>query len=264
MRLISFDALRTHDMPDTIYIKPAHWADHLDQIHQADALLFPEYWQVNGLYYGLKKSVFPSISTYHIGHDKIEMTRVVQLLWPGMMPETLILPNTASARDNILEKYEFPFVAKAVRASMGTGVWLIEDRKALEHYIQHQDVLYVQEYLPIDRDMRLVVIGHRVVSAYWRRRCPDGFHTNVARGGQIEMAGAPAAAVALVEQIAQVLDIDHAGFDIAEVGGSYYFFEFNRLFGTDGLHRQGIRTAPLIYEYLCAKCIPPILPDVAA
>lgn len=264
MQLISFDALRTCDMPNTVYVKPEHWIDHLEQIYQAEVLLFPEYWQVNGLYYGLKKSIFPSISTYHIGHDKVEMTRAVQLLWPGLMPETLILPNTTLSQDNILEKFDFPFVAKAIRASMGTGVWLIEGRIQWEQYIQHQELLYVQEYLPIDRDMRLVVIGKRVVSAYWRHRCPNGFHTNVAQGGHIEMAIAPSKAVALVEQIAQVLDIDHAGFDIAEVEGHYYFFEFNRLFGTDGLHRQGIRTAPLIYEYLCSKCVPPISPNMAA
>lgn len=105
---------------------------------EADWLLFPDYWQVNGLYYGMKKAIFPSIST--------------------------------------------------------------------------QPVLYVQEYLPIDRDMRLVVIGRNVVAGYLRcRPTADGFHTNVAKGGFIFTDEIPAAAVTLVEEMARTLDIDYAG-----------------------------------------------------
>lgn len=264
MRLVSFDPLRTIDIPDTIYVKPERWTDHRDLIQQADFLLFPEYWQVNGLCFGLRKRIFPSISTYLIGHDKVEMTRVVQLLWPHCMPDTLILPNSPISWEVALDRFDFPFVAKAVRASMGMGVWLIRDKSQWASYAREQDLLYVQEYLPIDRDLRVVVIGRKVISAYWRCRPDEGFHTNVARGGHIDPTGIPPQAVAFVEQMVHTLQIDHAGFDIAEVDGRFYFFEFNRLFGTDGLHRQGIRTAPLIHDYLSSQLTCPGSPPKAA
>ncbi len=253
IKLLSFDALRTCDISCTGYVKPEHVHMYMHAILESDWLLFPAYWQVNALYYGLKKPVFPSISTYHLGHDKVEMTRTVELLWPGHMPETFILANSASSRAWILDYFGFPFVAKAVKDSMGNGVWLIENLEAWQRYTTSQDVLYVQEYLPIDRDLRLVVIGRQVVAGYWRQHVAGAFHNNVAKGGFVDYAShVPEAAVAMVEEMALRLDIDHAGFDIARVDDRYYFIEFNRLFGTAGLKKMGISTGPLIYAYLCA------------
>lgn len=264
MRLITFDPLRTLDMPDSIYVKPDRWTGHMDLIREADFLLFPEYWQAKILHFGFKKRIFPSISTYLIGHDKVEMTRMVQMMWPQNLPETIILPNCDSAGETILERFDFPFVAKSARASMGTGVWLIRDKQEWTHYTRHHDLLYVQEYLPIERDLRVVVIGRQVVTAYWRHRPEDGFHTNVARGGRIDPSQVPSGAVALVAEMATALQIDHAGFDIAEVDGQFFFFEFNRLFGTDGLRRQGIHTGRLIYAYLSTELPHPHFPPKAA
>jgi ribosomal protein S6--L-glutamate ligase len=39
-------------------------------VKNAIAVLFPEYWQINPLVYALKKRIFPSVPTYHLGHDK--------------------------------------------------------------------------------------------------------------------------------------------------------------------------------------------------
>lgn len=256
MKLISFDAMRTFGIAGTVYVKPENVHCHMAEIQQADWLLFPPYWQVNAFYYGLKKSVFPSISTYHIGHDKIEMTRAVQLLWPRHMPETYIFTNSAKARAWVLDHFAFPFVVKAIKDSMGKGVWLVQDKQDWQRYVAARDVIYVQEYLPIDRDLRLVVIGNRVVAAYWRCSAPGAFHTNVSRGGCVDFSGIPEAAVVLVEEMARHLGIDHAGFDMAQVDERIYFFEFNRLFGTFGLNKMGISAGALIRDYLSSIVTP--------
>jgi ribosomal protein S6--L-glutamate ligase len=99
MRLIAFDALRCLDIPGTRYIKPELMFRHKDEIKQADRVLFPEYWQVNSLAYSLQKRIFPSLGSYHLGHDKIEMTRAFWALCPEHVPHTAILPATpASSR----------------------------------------------------------------------------------------------------------------------------------------------------------------------
>lgn len=242
--------MHTYGLANVTYVKPERALWHLEQLRRADWLLFPPYWLVNTLYYGLNKPVFPSISTYHLGHDKVEMTRAVQLLWPALMPQTVILANTARARHQILEQFEFPFVAKAVKGSMGNGVWLLTDTAAWKRYADEHEILYIQEYLPIERDLRLVVVGRRVIGAYWRRRPSGMFHTNVGRGGIIDPANVPAASIELVERMARQLNIDHAGFDVAEVSGRFYFFEFNRLFGTAGLKQLGVSIGSLIGDYL--------------
>jgi ribosomal protein S6--L-glutamate ligase len=262
MKLISFDAMRTFGIAGAVYVKPEKAHCHMSEIQQADWLLFPPYWQVNAFFYGLKKQVFPSIGSYHLGHDKVEMTRAVQLLWPRNIPETYIMANSAQARAWVLDHFEFPFVAKAIKDSMGKGVWLIQGNQDWQRYVALRDVLYVQEYLPIDRDLRLVVIGKKVVAEYWRCSAPGAFHTNVSRGGRVDFSDIPEAAVALVEEMARHLGIDHAGFDMAQVDDRIYFFEFNRLFGTVGLRNMGISAGALIGDYLASKDAPVIVPPV--
>jgi len=253
MRLVSFDAFRTLGMPGVTYIKPERYLDHLPQILAADWLLFPEYWQVNALAYTYKKRIYPSLASYHLGHDKIEMTRAMQGRWDAHLPRTLIGPSTPFERERMLDELGLPLVAKAMRSSEGRGVRLIDDAADWQDYCVQHDVLYAQEYLPIDRDLRLVVIGRRVVAGYWRLQGADGFLNNVAAGGTLAFDPVPREAVRLVRDIARTLGIDHAGFDVAIVGGRPYVLEFNRLFGNAGLREQGIAPATLIYEHLLGR-----------
>ncbi|MFS8541302.1 MAG: hypothetical protein LOD89_04345, partial [Tissierellales bacterium] len=78
MRFVTFNPFRTLGIPNVTYIKPENMFKEVERIKEADFILFPEYWQVNALVYGLKKNIFPSISTYHLGHNKVETTRVLQ------------------------------------------------------------------------------------------------------------------------------------------------------------------------------------------
>lgn len=250
MRLISFEGLRTLDIPQARVIKPEDWLKQREAILAADVLLFPEYWQVNALTYAWRKRIFPSINSYHLGHDKIEMTRAFEAVCPAHLPQTRILPSTPNAVEQILDEFVFPFVAKVARSSMGQGVTRIDSRAQLQNYAQANDVLYVQEYLPIKRDLRVVVVGQQVVAGYWREAPEGGFHNNVARGGRVSFDSVPQAALDLVTRVATQLGVDHAGFDVAELDGHYFFFEFNVRFGTEALNARGIRLGPRILEYL--------------
>lgn len=250
MQLLSFDVLRTFDFPAVTHIKPEAWLRERARVLAADWILFPEYWQVNTLVYGLRRRIFPSISSFHLGHDKVQMTRAFQAIAPAHTPLTLILPATPAALEEVLDTLAFPFVAKTVRSAMGEGVFLIENRDDLLRYADAHEVLYVQELLPIHRDLRVVWVGNEVLTAYWREAPPGCFHNNVARGGRVRFDDIPAAALALVAQIATQLGIDHAGFDVAVVDGHCYLIEFNVKFGTQALRRQGVELAPAMLRYL--------------
>ena len=249
MHLVSFNVFRTLGFPDTTVLKPEHFLRHKPLLQEADWVLFPEYWQINALVHGLKCRVFPSIASYRIGHDKVEMTRAFQTVAPEHTPWTLIEANGPQERDMLWDTMALPFVAKLPKASMGEGVWLIESRAEWLKYCDRTDVLYVQEYLPIDRDVRVVVVGDQVVTAYWRTQSEQGFYNNVARGGQIVAGDVPTAATDLALRLARELEVDHAGFDIALVEGYPYVLEFNRLFGNQGLG-QGSDLKDAILDYL--------------
>lgn len=250
MRLISFDVSRTLHIPGVRYIKPERMYDHLDEIQAADWLLFPSYWQVNTLLHAMHKRIFPSPATYYLGHDKVEQTRAFQAICPDNIPRTAIQASTCHGIDTLEAEIGYPMIVKEIRSARGNGVHLLERRRELEALAASQAVLYAQTRLPIDRDLRIVLIGDRILASYWRVTPPGGYRANVAQGGTIDHEDIPPSALALVQRVAARLGVDHGGFDVAMVGDHPFLFEFNRLFGTQGIADPGRTTATAIVEWL--------------
>lgn len=230
-------------------MKPEHMFAAREELAEADWVLFPEEWQINPLVHVLGARIFPSIASYRFGQDKVQFTRAMWLLAPAHVPETLIRPMNREGCEEAIERFGFPFVVKHPRSSMGQGVWLIENRAMLEQLQGELDVLYAQEYLEMERDLRVVWLGDEVVCAYWRVGS-NGFHNNIARGGAHDFSDVPAAALDLARHVAQGMGIDHAGFDLACVDGHWYFLEANVRFGNDALRAAGIDTTAFIEAWI--------------
>ncbi|GAB4345952.1 MAG: hypothetical protein Kow006_03770 [Gammaproteobacteria bacterium] len=260
MRFVTFNPYRALGVPGARYIKPEHWFREREAVREADWVLFPETWQVNALVYALGKRIFPSLPSYHLGRDKIEMTRAFEACVPQHLPRTLILPAGRAAVEQVCEELSFPLVLKEPRNARGMGVFRVEDERALREHAARLDVLYVQELLPIERDVRVVWVGDGIVTAYWRRGA-DGFLNNVSQGGTVDFGEIPERALELVRLIAPRLGIDYAGFDIAMVGGWPYLLEFNLFFGNEALNARGIRLAARILDYLSRRTPSPREPE---
>jgi ribosomal protein S6--L-glutamate ligase len=262
MRLLSFDPFRGLGLAQQ-FVKPEHWLRELPALRAADVLLFPETWQVNALHHVLRKPLFPNLASYRLGWDKIEMTRAFLLAAPDAVPETLILQASADGAEQALHTLGLPLVVKQPRNSMGRGVRLIESRADLLRWIDTVDVLYAQQYLPNDGDLRVVWVGDGVAAAYWRRNA-DGFHNNVAQGATVDFADVPVSALERVTRAARELGVDHAGFDVMMAGGRPFLLEFNVLFGNEALNRAGIDLNPLIRDHLSRTYSPAKRPPRAA
>jgi len=256
MNFVTFNPFKTIGIPHTRYIKPENMLAEESVIRGANWLLFPEYWQVNSLVYGWQKRIFPSISTYHLGHDKVEMTRFFQAVVPENTPYTIIKGNYPGVKKEILNEFSYPFIAKKVRSSEGNGVYLINNEAELDKYLAENSILYIQEYLPLDRDLRVVIVGDKIFSAYWRIGKSGDFRNNLAQGGEISYQNIPAPALELVERVARKAGINHAGFDVAYAGGNYYLLEFNVFFGNRGLSGKTQELANHIYRYLIEQSGP--------
>jgi ribosomal protein S6--L-glutamate ligase len=213
-------------------------AEDQDRIRGADIVYYPTTFYAD-LFDAVGKKTFPSYHTYKCVQDKIKQTALFDLL--GIPhPRTRIFYGKRQ-KETILRHFGFPFIAKVARGSArGRGVFLIRDRAGLERYTERHTVAYIQDYLPIDRDMRVVVIGRRVVHAYWRIAPQGDFRSNVAVGAAICLEAVPDAALRLAAHAARACGWDDVGLDICQCNGGFYVLEGNMKYGLDGFRQAGI------------------------
>ena len=132
-------------------------------------------------------------------------------------------------------------MAKTPRgSSQGLGVYLIKDQDDLSRYLAANHPAYIQEYLPLKRDIRVVVIGREPVITYWRVPAPGQWLTNVARGGRVDFQDVPSDAVNLAVEAARLANFDDVGVDVAMGEDGPVILEFNFKYGRKGARLIGM------------------------
>jgi ribosomal protein S6--L-glutamate ligase len=191
------------------------------------------------LFDALGKKTFPSYHTYKCVQDKIKQTALFELL-AIPHPSTRVFYGKRQ-KAAITRYFRYPFVGKIPRGSaMGRGVYLIHNDDDLHRYLQGAHPAYIQQYLPHDRDMRVVIIGDRVVHAYWRVNPPDDFRSNVAVGGRICLETVPEKALELALHTARSCGWNDVGIDVCEHEGRFVVLEANMKYGKEGFQAAGI------------------------
>jgi ribosomal protein S6--L-glutamate ligase len=207
-------------------------------IRHADKIYYPTTFYAE-LFQIMGTETFPCYHTYACAQDKIKQS--VLFDWFDIPhPRTRVFYGNRQ-KSTIRDHFNFPFVAKMPRGSaLGKGVFLIEDNGDLDAYLSEFSPAYIQEYLPIDRDIRVVVIGRKAVHAYWRKAPEGDFRCNVAVGGEICLDPVPVDAIDLAIFTARRCRWDDVGIDICCHRGKYYVLEANMKYGREGFKRAGI------------------------
>jgi ribosomal protein S6--L-glutamate ligase len=192
-----------------------------------------------GLFDAAGIRIFPGLHNYRCSQDKIRQTTLFQVLGIPHPRTRFFFGRHQQAR--IPELFAFPFIAKVPRGSaMGRGVYLIRDSHSLESYCSANHLAYIQEYLPIDRDVRVVVIGGQVVAAYWRLCPDDDFRSNLSIGGRVSLDPVPETALQLARHTAARCRWDDVGIDLCCAKGQWYVLEGNMKYGRQGMQANGI------------------------
>jgi ribosomal protein S6--L-glutamate ligase len=207
-------------------------------IRKAGKIYYPTAFYAD-LFDAVGKPTFPSYHTYKCVQDKIKQSALFQLA--GLPhPRTRVFYGKRQ-KSTIREYFSYPCIAKEPRGSaMGRGVFLIRNDADLDAYLHNRHVAYVQQYIPLDRDIRVVVIGSRVIHAYWRIAGNGEFRTNVALGGRISLDSVPEAALSLALHAAHGCGWDDVGMDICCNDGQYTILEANMKYGKEGFRAAGI------------------------
>jgi len=212
--------------------------EEAERIRSAEKIYYPTLFYAD-LFDAMGKKTFPSYHTYKCVQDKIKQTALFQML-NIPHPRTRVFYGRRW-EGKVLDYFSFPFVGKIPRGSaLGRGVFLIRNRSELAAYKKISGLAYIQEYLPADRDIRVVVIGHRVAHAYWRKAAPGEFRSNIGAGGQVRLDPVPAAALDLALYTARSCGWDDVGIDICAYGGRFYVLEANMKYGKEGFRQAGI------------------------
>ncbi|MFZ0611692.1 MAG: RimK family alpha-L-glutamate ligase [Desulfobacterales bacterium] len=217
-------------------------------IRQAPKIYYPTPFYAE-LFDTVGKKTFPSYHTYKCVQDKIKQSALFTLT--GIpQPRTRVFYGRRQ-KSTVGDYFTFPFVAKIPRGSaLGRGVFLIHTAEELQRFLARPHPALIQEYVPLVRDIRVVIIGRRIAHAYWRINPAHDFRSNVAVGAQIGLDPVPAAARALALHTAHSCGWDDVGLDICEHEGRFLVLEANMNYG-----RQGFRAAGIDYIDLMERLI---------
>lgn len=150
------------------------------------------------------------------------------------------------------EQFGEEVVYKTAIGTHGGGTWKLETTEKVNPMVGSRQA-FLQQLIEHDEkrhhDLRIYVVGEKVVGAM-NRYAPDGeWRTNVALGGEVEDATdmLPDEVVTMAKRAADVVGLDYAGVDIVQGEDSYYVLEVNPTAGFRGLYQAtGRSPAPHI------------------
>lgn len=207
-------------------------------IRQSHVILYPTAFYAD-IFDTMGKRTFPNYHTYKYTMDKIKQTALFNLL-KIPHPRTRVFYGNHQ-KSKILNHFEFPFVAKIPRGSaLGRGIYLIRTEADLARYTQLGRAAYIQEYLEIDRDLRVVLIRGQIVLAYWRIARPGEFRSNVSQGATISFDNIPEEGLAVAKNTARLCQMDDVGLDICAFNDRFWVIEANMKYGKEGFRQAGI------------------------
>ena len=225
----------------TLGVKPNledYSSEAMALIRNANKIYYPSSFHAE-LFHAIGKETFPSPHNYSFAQDKIKQTALFKLL-NIPHPRTRVFYGKHQ-KTSILKHFQFPFIAKIPRGSaMGRGVFLIQNQTDCHRYLSLDTPAYIQEYLSLDRDIRVVVIGKEVAHAYWRIAAKGEFRSNVAAGASISLEPVPREAHALALQTAQACRWNDVGIDICSHNGKLFVLEANMKYGKEGFRAAGM------------------------
>jgi RimK family alpha-L-glutamate ligase len=173
-------------------------------------------------------------------------------------PETVVCEGAADAMAAVLAMGDV--IVKPIFGSMGHGMVRMSDPdvafrvvRALE---QTRAVFYVQRAVDHNgRDVRVFVVGGRVLGAIQRHASDGEWRTNVSRGGSARPFELPPAWEQLALRAAAAVDADYAGVDLLPSrDGTVFVLEVNGIPGWRGLQQAtGLDVAGVIVDHLVSR-----------
>ncbi len=238
---------RKTDLPDVVIPKMASYATYFS------LALIRQFEQLGVL-------VLNSANSIEQAKDKLQS---LQILSAHGLP----IPKTIFAKFPINKKFiekqlKYPFIMKKVSGSLGKGVLLIKNAEQLESVMglveeqigSNQLNLIFQEFIEFSegRDLRVIVVGGKVIGVMQRTAIAGNFRANVAAGGSVKKFDLSPEIEWLAVEAANILNLGIAGVDLLFTKeGGYKICEVNSSPQFEGFEKAtGVNVPAKVLEFL--------------
>ena len=187
--------------------------------------------------------------------DKLRTMQLLAKAGVGI-PKTVFSKSTRAV-DDLIDQVGVPMIVKVARGSQGNGVVLAETRKAAKSvvqafYVENVSIL-LQEFIEeaSGADVRVFVVGNKVVASYKRQSLDDDLRSNIHQGGK-------GIAIKLTEEerkvalkAAKAVGLQVCGVDLLQSKRGPLVLEVNSSPGLEGIEAvTGRNIADNIIEYV--------------
>ncbi|SFV59896.1 Ribosomal protein S6 glutaminyl transferase [hydrothermal vent metagenome] len=171
----------------------------------------------------------PSMDTQFSNKSKENVTRFAWK-YDIPVPKTYIFYDHEKA-EKFIDKTKFPKIIKKSYGPSNYGGYFVHkvDSAREAHNLLAQKKyhpVYMQDFVPMEADVRVMLIGHKPVCAFWRRPPEGEWLTNTSQGGSMDYMDVPKELLDLAVKVSKAANAEYWACDIA-VGedGKYRILE---------------------------------------
>jgi len=160
----------------------------------------------------------PSLDTQFSNKSKENVTRFAWK-YDLPIPKTYIYYNRKNA-DKFLKKTEYPKIVKKSYGPSNYGGYFVHKvdsyQEAKELFAEKKyHPMYFQDFVPMEADIRVMLIGHKPVCAFWRRAPEGEWLTNTSQGGSMDYMDVPKSVLDLAVKVSKAANAEYWACDVA-------------------------------------------------
>lgn len=160
----------------------------------------------------------PSMDTQFSNKSKENVTRFA---WKyGLpIPKTYVYYNRENAQ-KFLKQCEYPKIVKKSYGPSNYGGYFVHKvdsyKEAKDLYAEKKyHPMYFQDFVPMEADIRVMLIGHKPVCAFWRRAPEGEWLTNTSQGGSMDYMDVPKHVLDLAVEVSKAAKAEYWACDVA-------------------------------------------------
>ena len=160
----------------------------------------------------------PSLDAQFSNKSKENVTRFA---WKYKLP----IPKTHIFYDRkkgyeFLKKTKYPKIVKRSYGPSNYGGYFVHKVDSKKEAIKLFDKkkyhpMYIQDFVPMEADIRVMLIGHKPVCAFWRRPPKGGWLTNTSQGGSMDYQDVPKSVLDLAVKASKAANAEYWACDVA-------------------------------------------------